>query len=684
MAYTLNSYFNSNIDKCFGSRVIVYPNNTIAAQLVNHYKIGENIIKMSECLSNDDTYLPMPDVIMKILDGKTKMTTNHALVVGIDAYLALLDADGVIAFMSELRQRLDANNLNASYLLSTSNMPHFDPRYEESRRVIFIEGDKENLEPLNIHVYPNKWIKAGCICSYRQLLDHMDQYQPSGDYTLVLPGLTGQQAGISNTVSFVVEPRDIALQYYGLATDLDDVTLEELLTKSAKNNQSADFYLETLFGIDNINPRLALKRLVEVSNDNLWLAYIWMLRRRLIGNSYISKVISGEVSRDNLLWKYVVGSAVSVISDINAKKYATERAEALKALGSDYESLIMEFIEQTKNSSDALQFLNSGTNAERIEILRRASLENLSYKLPREYYELFPALTDYLSFDFDFYDETTTAYFNEYRKLKIISNVTDSFVKQAFDYAVPKNYPTRDSVISELCTQSDYALLVIDAMGVEYLPLLIALAKRRGMNIESYKITTAELPTETKFNQIEWEETRRINEIKGIDNTVHNGVEKYEFSLPEENLAYILQLFETKIMNKIAEGLTHFSKVVVTADHGASRLAVIAHNLGKGKDLPWKGQPDNWRYSHAPKGTTRPAEFEQAYLPENHETYWIVRGYNRLPKSGGKLYELHGGATAEEMLVPVVVFTKNVTLEASKQSSKKLSADLIDEFEGLI
>ena len=111
---------------------------------------------------------------------------------------------------------------------------------------------------------------------------------------------------------------------------------------------------------------------------------------------------------------------------------------------------------------------------------------------------------------------------------------------------------------------------------------------------------------------------------------------------------------------------------------------MIAHNHEKGKDLPWDGQPDNWRYSRAPQGVMRSAEFEQSYHPENNETYWIVRGYNRLPKSGGKLYELHGGAAAEEMLVPVVVFAKNAALDISKQPSQKSAADLIDEFEGLI
>jgi len=238
--------------------------------------------------------------------------------------------------------------------------------------------------------------------------------------------------------------------------------------------------------------------------------------------------------------------------------------------------------------------------------------------------------------------------------------------------------------MAELHTQSDVALLVVDAMGAEYMPLLLALAKRRGMNIESQAVVTAKLPTVTIFNPINWDEARILPEIKSIDNIVHNGAAKHEVSIPERNFAETLWVFETEIMNRIADGLTRFARVVVTADHGASRLAVIAHNEGKGTTLPWDGQPDAWRYSLAPQGAVRQQELEQEYFPETKKTYWIVRGYNRLPKMGGKLYELHGGATLEERLVPVVVFTRNVVAEVPKQLSKKTTADVVDEFEGLI
>jgi acetolactate synthase small subunit len=347
----------------------------------------------------------------------------------------------------------------------------------------------------------------------------------------------------------------------------------------------------------------------------------------------------------------------------------------------------VEFIGLTRESDDALQVLNCGTSAERVEIVRRASTKNLTYELPKEYEELFPTFADYFSSDFDFEDAPTTAYFNEYRRYKVSGSITDSFIKRAYDSVVSKTYPTRDAVMAELQLQSDIALLVVDAMGAEYIPLLIAMAKRRGMNVESHAVVTVKLPTETKFNLIAWDDARRLPEIKSIDNIVHNGAAIHEVSSPERNFAETLRVFETEIMNRIADGLSRFARVVVTADHGASRLAVIAHNKGESITLPWdkqkNGEPDDWRYSLAPEGVVRPAEFEQEYFPESKNTYWIVRGYNRLPKMGGKLYELHGGATLEERLVPIVVFTKNAVEEAPKKVSKK-TAEVVDEFDGVI
>lgn len=690
MAYTLNRYLKATFSDLDTTRVIVYANNDTAAHVLNYYTgKGASVIKVSDCLPDNCTRLPMPNVLMSAIDTKIQILRVRALVVGLDAYLALLDTEGATVFMSELRRRLDSNTLNTDYLLSIRNKPNFAPRYEESRSIVTIEnGNEETLGPLSVQAYSDRWVKTGGATSYKQLLDQLSPYEPSGNYTLILTDLTEKQAGIGNAISFVLATRDIAAQHYSLDADLGDATLEQLLSKLAESGQSAELYLESLFGAGNINTRLTLKRLLEIPTDNLWSAHIWALGRRLPNESYIAKVVSGNVTRDNLLWKYTVGSAITVLSDINAKKYAAERAEALKAIGTEYESLIIEFIGQTKDLGDALQFLNCGTNAERIEIVRRAAKEDLSYGLPKEYEELYPTLADYFSETFEYEDDATTAYFKEYRRFKVSGSITDNFVKRAYDFVIPNSYPSRDAVIAELQTQSDVALLVVDAMGAEYMPLLLAMAKRRGMNIESRTVATVNLPTETVFNKINWDKVRTLPEVKSVDNIVHDGAEKHETCTPEHNFAEMLQKFEGAVMNRIAEGLNRFGRVVVTADHGATRLAVVARNEGKATTLPWDkerdGKPIDWRYSLAPKETTRPPEYESQYFPDSKKTYWIVRGYNRLPKEGGKLYELHGGATLEERLVPVVVFTRNAIVEVLETPEKRTTADVVDEFEGLI
>lgn len=687
MAYSLDRYYSLTFSNLSTPHVLVYPNNAVAANLLNHHKGNSAVIDVSDCLAVDAARLPMPGVLMSLLDARIKSIGRRAIVVGIDAYLMLLSDSNVTEFMVELQNRLDEKTVNADYLLSRQNKPNLNPRYTEALSVIYISGNEECLPPLSVEAYSDKWIKIGAVVGYKALLKKLGPFVPSGNHMLILNNLDSVQNEVSNAISFFLDPRVIAERHYGITADWSMPVLETLIMQSIENGRMPEKYLEITFGADNINTRKALKRLRDFSTDNLWPAYIWMLRKRLPSNSFAYKVLSNDITHNNLLRKYAVDTAVSALSDVDASRYAVERAEALIEIGNvSFESLIVEFIEQTKNIKAALPFLNCGTSAERVEIVRRASEENLDLGLPKKYAELFPALADYFSTDLDYDSNETALYFNDYHKLKVSNTITDEFVQRAYSSSVHSGYSARDAVLSKWRSMPDTALLVMDAMGVEYMPLLLALAQRREMNIEFQAITVSNLPSETKFNSIEWDKARTVEGKRNVDNIVHDGASKHEKNTPEQNFAETLWAFETVIMNRIAEALIKFERVVVTADHGASRLAVIAHREGKGETLPWEGegQPDDWRYSLAPQGKQRPSELEQMYFPESQKTYWIVRGYNRLPKQGGKLNELHGGASLEEQLVPVVVFTRNTVAVLPKQSIKSEKAEIVDEFEGVI
>jgi len=203
-------------------------------------------------------------------------------------------------------------------------------------------------------------------------------------------------------------------------------------------------------------------------------------------------------------------------------------------------------------------------------------------------------------------------------------------------------------------------LLVVDAMGAEWLPMLVAMARERNLGVDSLAVGEAHLPTTTRFNNIHWPDaTRRLHDIKRFDNIAHNGAEMHEARCAEENLAVALDVIGSEVLPRVADGLARFERVLVTADHGSSRLAMLAWQseprLARTLDCEESAEVADWRYRERAAQGGCPPELEEA-LDGRH---WIVRGYDRLPKKGGgQGFELHGGATLEERLVPVVLFSR--------------------------
>lgn len=134
-------------------------------------------------------------------------------------------------------------------------------------------------------------------------------------------------------------------------------------------------------------------------------------------------------------------------------------------------------------------------------------------------------------------------------------------------------------------------------------------------------------------------------------------------------------------MTRVVSGLKNYKRVVVTADHGSSYLAVTAYRKGLTHTIPWE-KPDDWRYTSSPESKNVSEDLEPVYRPDKEPAYYYVaKGYNRLPKRGSKLYGLHGGATLEERLVPCVVFTNQSVQEGLvaevEQFSEKEDFDIL-------
>ena len=660
--HTINEYISSAYSGN-QTRIVVYPDNDTAFQLLTYHKKNDAIeISISECVG-DSVNLSMPDVVMRKMDEKILRTEQTTIITGIDSYLILLNNENISRFIIALRKRVDDSKLNTVYLLTQTHLADIfsHPQYEDTLSVFCIAGGGQEFAPTIVTIVPDKWVQVGNNANtWSALLRKLGQFIPFENHTLVLSGWNNKQAGLSEHVSQLFEIECIAHRYYGILQKLPPNVLEKLITKCSEQSSKPLAVLKELFGEENANPRLAVKRLVELQSDELWIAYVWYVTQNVDATSYLVKVLKNNVSPSDFLRKYVVETAVDCLTNDKALNLAKERANAIQELVTVSTSLIIEFIGVTKEYSNdnVAAWLNCGTEAELIEIIRRVSETDLTFGLPKIWKSLYLTLADYLTDDFDYDNKELTEYFREYRRQKIKNFVTDGFVKTAFDIEISPTFVTRDSILQKLSGDTNTALLIVDGMGAEYYPLILAMAKRRGMNIEFSAVANARLPSSTRFNAVKWNERRCLKpNIYRIDTISHEGARKHEQCSSEENIVATFAVFEN-MFNRIAEAINSYDRVVVTADHGSSRLAVLAYKQQLSTKLHWEGEIQSGRYVIAPPNMPKPSEFESYYDADGNISYWVVRGYNCL-RSG--TLSVHGGASIEERLVPVVVFSKTKT-----------------------
>ena len=224
----------------------------------------------------------------------------------------------------------------------------------------------------------------------------------------------------------------------------------------------------------------------------------------------------------------------------------------------------------------------------------------------------------------------------------------------------------RYSILSEFI-DSDTAVLWIDALGIEWLPLLRwGIIQHCDATIKSVAIGQANLPTETKFNE-QW----KVMDVPykkrdKLDKLAHKGVvdEPDYYACIEDQLSFVASVHKT-----VSEMMKEHHRVIVTGDHGTSRLAArffhtrdgvdVNHDIkvyGHGRYSDWKSdgqsQLDTVRIAKATDGNK----------------YVVFANYDHFTKSGfaaggddeNAIYgEIHGGASPEEMLVPILVLDSN-------------------------
>lgn len=279
----------------------------------------------------------------------------------------------------------------------------------------------------------------------------------------------------------------------------------------------------------------------------------------------------------------------------------------------------------------------------------------------------YPSLASYMR-DKLGQDEAIDEYMYWYRKNKLINRYQgESPIKIEFD-----RFDSRYSLIHKQ-QGKDCVFFWIDGFGIEYTPLFLHELKARGILPEIVKQATSLLPTETEYNH-QWDEHDPMT-IKWdkLDSYSHKGV-------PDDKSYYSCVVNQLSVFSdaaqKVYELLEEHEYVVITGDHGSSRIAALAfheksvvpitapkkatvHSFGRFCELG-----DNADEVMALPETTKIKLNDRQYLVmENYQHFSVggnVAGGNTDEKD--VVGEVHGGNTPEERLVPVIVVKRKQPL----------------------
>ena len=122
------------------------------------------------------------------------------------------------------------------------------------------------------------------------------------------------------------------------------------------------------------------------------------------------------------------------------------------------------------------------------------------------------------------------------------------------------------------------------------------------------------------------------------------------------------------IGSKISELLKNYRRIIITGDHGTSRLAARFFHTRQGIPAPKEitvGSHGRFGVSSKAPGTKMETQIvrhigDESYIVFTNYDHYIISGHAAGADDDVPTYgEIHGGATPEELLVPIIVFDSN-------------------------
>ena len=549
-----------------------------------------------------------------------------------------------------------------------------DPRYD--RRVVLVEGSTSPLP--QIKLTDNEAVCVGFkplngIQGLLKYMEKMDDAKLQAHPALTV--LTSFKTSLfRQSLYSVTESTGI---YDAVCQKYPDL----VLTKNEYGTQEQwGWLLNAMQGVDTFSAFVCsnfgatsnliahLDNVLESGDKNkLWLLWLAMQVFGAGTNKYVTRIIANSDSVDTFE-RSLYSELLSIKHD--DPMFDTYYAERKRILDSIPENLpyIDDYCDQIgMHEKYAVCYLTAASERERYELVKSLSIYDYSEDeigtvlkngFPDIYSYMQPFAFDVLNTKLPDADSSLrgelTTYFAQYKQQKLINRIFDEFISKVDSHAVDRPFmklQPRSSIVSKL-DKDKTGFFFFDALGVEYLAFIQSKCEKYGL-VSEFAIGRCELPSITSANK-EFETTcPNVKKISDLDELKHHSM-VYDYA----TCPYPIHLFREleiidaelrRIQTQLAQGT--IQKAVILSDHGASRLAVLyGKESASNIELAEKGVHSG-RCCKIDEDPNLPqASYEDGYS--------VLANYERFKGSRAANLEVHGGATLEEVLVPVITLVR--------------------------
>ena len=674
---TLDEVYKS-IDRYLDSdrhapKLVDVPSRDIERELLFKYRLPANKIMWAENFCNDDT-LPAYDRI------KNELThaDGNIFLFGLSTFLKLEGKKKLVeTFKSLLGQDVHGKVVIISLGCGSLLKHSLDRRLFDSYRVMFVDGPTEKnvqFEFVERKLSPNSESSA-------QGLNKVDIISETGGDDDIFITTSRKRAEFPNSLIDIKEYSCTYDLLTELCSDLrnlpKDVGTDEqwnYLYSQVNACGGLSKYIDKNFGGVN-NLVQSFINSADYDKDKKWALFIALKIHGSLTNKYLSDVIGMSENVDELYSNLYLRILEIDRKNKDFRSFYDERKELLKAVCNEPD-IVSDFCKRVLDKkAEALYYLTNMSKLEEEQIIYTISHYPDSFdrkKLIHILSEVYPQLADYLH-KFDYKNDLLNKYFNEYKFCKALNRISDTLRSLVDEQAIARDYNSilqpRATYVDKLNIDARCAAYFVDALGVEYLSYIQKLCHDNGL-LMNVNIGRCNLPSVTEFNK-EFVDSFAASgvsviSVKDIDDLMHEGTTNFEYEHTKEpiHISEQLRALDKLINNvraRLCDGKT--DRAYFLSDHGATRMVVI-------NDKETKVEVSN-KGIHS--GRCCP-EAEISSKPDNateENGYWCLANYDRF--KGGRItgVEVHGGATLEEVCVPIITITKaddTINCEITKDS----------------